>query len=247
MKQLILSITFIAISALTFGQCDATFDFGDELWGVAPDTITNLNDGQINSVYAQQVDVLVPENSEAFGIPFTIDVDSASLFQVSGLPDGLTFECNSPLTTPCTWLGGEQGCGVISGIPTEAGVFELDIQVRVFYTLVQAASIDVDVEGYRIEISDPLSDGLTESDTEFILYPNPARTDFEVRFNYDHSEEIRIVVYDIVGKETLSVKHYAQPGENKFNIPIEELREGTYLVRIEGLNQSTTKRLVVHN
>lgn len=246
MKQFLLSLSFLLTAAFSWAQCEPVFDFGDAEWGVAPDTVTNLNDGTINSVYSQQVDVLVPVDGEPFGSPIPIVVDSASLSQVAGLPAGLSFECNSPLATPCTFLGGSQGCGVISGIPTEAGVFDLVITVQVYYDLFgNPSSLPVLVEGYRIEISDPLSDGVEETATEFSLFPNPAQTSFELNFEHQHSEDVQITVFDIVGKEALSITRRAQPGNNEFTVPVEGLRQGTYIVRLEGMKLSATKRLVV--
>lgn len=246
MKHFLLSLSFLLTAAFSWAQCDPIFDFGDAEWGVAPDTVTNLNDGQINSVYFQQIDVLVPIDGEPFGSPIPIVVDSATLAQVNGLPAGLTFECNSPLATPCTFLGGSQGCGVISGIPTEAGVFDLDITVQVFYDLLgNAASLPVLVEGYRIEISDPLSDGLEERATEFKLFPNPAQTACEIRFDYNQTENVLITIYDIVGKQTYSEQQLAKQGNNTFQIPVQNLKEGTYIVRVDGSAWSSTKRLVV--
>jgi len=243
MKHLLLSLSFLFITIFSFGQCDPIYDFGEEVWGIAPDTVENLADGMINSFYTQQIDVLVPENGDPFDAPFEIQVDSASIVNIIGLPDGLSIECNSPLPTPCTYLGGEQGCGIISGIPTEAGVFELTVAVMVYSELI---NLPIFIENYEITISDPLSDGVENvNETEIILFPNPAQNSVEINFDYHQSEPVSIKVYDIVGKEALSLTANIQPGNNSFNLPIEELREGTYIVRLEGMNISTTKRLVV--
>ena len=59
MKKLILLSGFIAMAALTYGQCEPQTDFGDEPYAVAPDTIVNFASGTINSLYSQQIDVKV--------------------------------------------------------------------------------------------------------------------------------------------------------------------------------------------
>jgi len=243
MKQILLSLILLFTTAYAWSQCDPIFDFGDEVWGVAPDTITNLNDGEINSFYSQQIDVLVPENGDPFNAPFDVEVDSASIITVMGLPEGLSFDCNSPLTTPCTYLGGDQGCGIISGIPTEAGVFDLTISVMAYSQII---NLPIFVDGYSIVISDPLSDGVENAAVDFGLYPNPAQTSFELNFDYKSSEEVKITIFDIVGKEALTLTRRAQSGNNSFTVPVESLREGTYIVRLEGMNLSATKRLVVN-
>jgi len=243
MKQFLLFIAFLFAAAIASAQCEPIFDFGDEPWGVAPDTITNLNEGEINSFYTQQIDVLVPVNGDPFGAPFPVEVDSASIVNVIGLPEGLSFACNSPLTTPCTYLGGDQGCGIISGIPTEAGVFDLTISVMAYSQIV---NLPVFVEGYEIVISDPLSDGIQDRSSDFNLFPNPTSTSFDLSFDYKQTENILVTIYDIVGKEALSFSRLAQPGKNTFTVPVENLKEGTYIVRLDGMNLSATKRLVVN-
>lgn len=243
MKHILLSLSFLLTAFFSWSQCDPVFDFGDAEWGVEPDTIANLSSGEINSFYSQQIDVLVPVDGDPFGAPFEVQVDSASIITVSGLPEGLSFECNSPLTTPCTYLGGDQGCGIISGIPTEAGVFDLTISIMAYS---QILNLPVFVEGYSIEISDPLSDDFQSKSAELKLFPNPTSFSFDLSFEYQETENIRVTIFDIVGKEALSFSRLAQPGKNIFTVPVENLKEGTYIVRLDGKNLSATKRLVVN-
>lgn len=246
MKKTLLSAIALFMFLNSWSQCEPIFDFGDEEWGVAPDTIVNLAVGDINSFYAQQIDVKVPVNGDPFDVPFEVVVDSASLSQVIGLPDGLSFECNSPLTTPCTFLGGDEGCGVISGIPTEGGIFELDIVVIIHFTsILGPSSLPISQEGYRIQINDPLS--LTESETvnEFNLYPNPASTSFDMKFDASSSGIGSVTVMDIVGKKIFQEEYHVNQGFNSFEIAVNDFPEGTYLVRLDLPNASKTTRLVV--
>lgn len=67
-----------------------------------------------------------------FGNPTVATIDSMTIMKVNNLPDGLTFQLNKskPTYTPA-----EVGCAKISGTPTKAGTFKLNIIITIYYKL----------------------------------------------------------------------------------------------------------------
>ncbi len=240
MKQILLLIPFLVLSYSASAQCEPMFDFGDEDFGVAPDTVVNLAEADINSFYSQQIDVRVPAEAET---PLgNFPLDSASLAQVDGLPDGLTFECTNPLSTPCTFPGESDGCGVISGVPTEGGTFELNITAIVYSS---GLSLPIDFEGYRIIVNDPLGTDDVVDINDMTLYPNPANDVVTVSLNAQRSGSGHLRLFDMVGKEITSSNVNIPQGKFTFDVNTNDLPEGVYIYRLDAFGESTTRRLVV--
>lgn len=174
-------------------QCTPQGDFSNIEYGAIPDTIQNFQPALINSLYTQQIDVKVPSNGDFAGLSF-LTVDSAQLIQIINLPPGLSYECNSPLTSFCTFPGGSVGCGIISGIPTELGTFELEVMLLV-YTNLFPDPLPFVFEGYRIIVNTVISTPEVQSDFNYIrLKPNPAneQTVLSTYVNQQGKAELRI-------------------------------------------------------
>lgn len=243
MKKLLLLTIFLASAAYSQGQCTPETDFGDEPFGVAPDTIVNFVEGEINNLYFQQIDVKVPENGGFAGFP-TIPVDSARVLEIAGLPNGLTYECAGNAATPCTYIGGTIGCAIISGIPEEAGTFELTVTLQI-YTPVLNTPLPFD--GYRIVVDGPL--GLESNDNLSFkmdnVRPNPANTLATIFVDSKKSGFAEFRVFDLVGKEVHTAKTRLVQGKNKIEYATAQLPEGVYIYRLDAFGESMTSRLVV--
>ncbi|HMC01180.1 MAG TPA: T9SS type A sorting domain-containing protein, partial [Flavobacteriaceae bacterium] len=72
----------------------------------------------------------------------------------------------------------------------------------------------------------------------FSLYPNPASTSFQITKPVDN-----VSVYDITGK---LVKAFKGNFPARHELGVSELANGMYLVKIESLEGSTTKRLIIN-
>jgi hypothetical protein len=244
MKHFLLLNIFFLSALVAQSQCEPMTDFGDEEFGVAPDTIQNFVPGELSVLYVQQVDVKVPSDGGFADLPF-ITVDSVSLAGIFGLPDGLSYECASQTPAPCTFIGGTLGCAVISGVPEEEGVFDLQVILSVHTT--GLGSIDFPFEGYRIVIGDVLSnDDVTGS--AFALLPNtpnPANDFTSIQFSAPASGEAMMTVYDLVGKLVVQKQIRAVPGTNKIKLNTTDFHQGLYIVRLEAFGQSVSQRLVV--
>src|SRR5690606_35268280 len=89
-------------------------------------------DGMVGVAYSDTLHILVPTDASLIipGLPFTID--SVAMVQVSGLPPGITVNCNSQTGAPCTYLTAQVGCGLLEGMPLQAGTFDMEIEVLAY-------------------------------------------------------------------------------------------------------------------
>ena len=78
----------------------------------------------------------------------------------------------------------------------------------------------------------------------FVLYPNPNRGNFTIQFNTSSSDEITILVHDIMGRKILS-NTYPNTGPFSQNLQIENVQSGVYLVTVQEGEQRLVKRIVV--
>lgn len=243
MKQIILLIIGFSLAHFGFSQCEPMTDFGDEPFGVAPDTVINFVGGELNTIYGQQIDVKIPESVQELG--FDIMVDSATITGIVNLPPGLEIICNPTASSPCTYLGGTIGCGVIQGIPTQGGTYELTVNI-LFYTQFFGA-LPFEFEGYSIEIEGTVGIADSEKGGLNILpaRPNPANIKSEIRTESDEQGEASLSVYDMVGKEVSTTRVFITPGINSIKYDTSSLPEGVYIYRIDAFGQSATSRLVV--
>ncbi len=74
------------------------------------------------------------------------------------------------------------------------------------------------------------------SSTSFNVYPNPARNLLNITWNSNSDATARIVLTDATGRRVGSYELRAIPGANKFEIPVQQLSDGLYLLQ---LNQDT--------
>lgn len=77
------------------------------------------------------------------------------------------------------------------------------------------------------------------------IYPNPAEKHAFLDIDGDRFGEVKLAVFDLYGKK---IKSYRVPneGRRKVSLNVRDLKEGTYLIRIESQKQGAiSKRLVV--
>lgn len=249
MTKALLFLFFLSSGISAFAQCEPQTDFGDEPFGVSPDTIVNFAPAPLNVLYIQQIDVKVPENGAFLGaIGAALTVDSAGIQSISGLPTGLTYECTNPLTSPCTFPGGSQGCAVVSGIPTVEGVYELNVVLLVYgQSPFGAINLPFPVEGYRIVVGDPLSTDVAQS-FSFALkpnVPNPADQLTELHVSAPTTARADIKVYDLLGKLVKQEQVLLRSGANALPLNTSMLPTGVYVYRVDAFGESLSSRLLV--
>ena len=80
--------------------------------------------------------------------------------------------------------------------------------------------------------------------TNFSIYPNPNRGNFNVKFDSTSSNEISIVVNDIRGRNIFE-KQYSNTGLFDQNLQLNNVEAGVYLVTVKDGDQKIVKRIII--
>ena len=80
--------------------------------------------------------------------------------------------------------------------------------------------------------------------TNFSIYPNPNKGNFNVKFDSSSSNEISIAVHDIRGR-TIYEKQFPNTGLFSQNLQLDNVQSGVYLVTVKDGDQKIVKRIVV--
>ncbi|TGE27561.1 PQQ-dependent sugar dehydrogenase [Hymenobacter metallicola] len=83
------------------------------------------------------------------------------------------------------------------------------------------------------------------SSLPFELYPNPARTFVTLGLQLPEAQVVRVTVLDALGRQLLDAAHTATLGHSEWQLPLQDLAPGVYLVTVRSATGSTTQRLVV--
>jgi hypothetical protein len=139
----------------THAQCTADFDFGDVTLGVSPNPELGeqFEPGVVGQPYEDVLHILLPTYVLDIDptLPFspTTPLDSVALSTVTlvDLSDtlvtttldavGLQVTCNNngDSGNPCSFLGGNQYCAVLTGVPSVEGSYRVDISVVGYVTV----------------------------------------------------------------------------------------------------------------
>ena len=233
-----------------------------------------LPDGELNSSYTGQViDFTVPATTtvpgefveQAIGIAFpqaapvigllglgsqTFDfnVERATLLP-DGLPSGLSANCDA---TPCTYIEGASGFITISGTPTEAGTFTMDITVLAegeadissigggilsqfgipsSFALPTPVPSSLTEEGYTINVNS--TSGIAEFNESFNLrlFPNPTTDISSLLINTKRNGKMLIEVLNIQGVRIDSFSKQMTVGENLIKVDLSGYQAGIYLIK----------------
>lgn len=221
--------------------------YQDSLFGVWPDTVTNFAGGTVGVFYSQGMDLKVPANAGVIDPEYSaIVIDSISLTGITGLPPGLSVQCASQTPQPCTFLTSQLGCGVISGVPTSAGTYELTLNVIV-YGLSGFVTLPYSFSGYRIVVEGEV--GVLElgaaSHGEARNVPNPFSTRTNIEFTMETAGTANVRIFTLLGEEVWSRPVEGKAGLNKVAFESGDLGDGVYLYKVESMHGTFTGRMVL--
>lgn len=102
---------------------------------------------------------------------------------------------------------------------------------------------------YDIQILqlDNLSVDENEFSSSISLYPNPASNLINISFNATDASVEQIVIYDLSGRVMKNIAKNTLNNSSQIPVDIQDLANGTYLMKISSNNNTTTKKFMVKN
>ena len=164
-----LLLACLALGSVSFGQCDINYDFGDAGFGVSPDTQLGetFDNAEVGINYYDILHVLVPEFASDVDpiYPPTLPIDSLTVISITVQDTvtweeypleylGLNYVCNNngDSEDDCTFLGGEQYCASIEGVPTTSGVFQLNLHIEGHIFIWEYTAVPLTFSNFLINI-----------------------------------------------------------------------------------------------
>lgn len=213
--------------------------------GIYPDSATGLASGTVGISYNEVIQARVPVDTLFLGQ--TVLITSIDVDNVTGLPPGITYSCTP---ASCSFPGGSNGCMLLSGTPTTAGVYPLDVTLTANGTLlgfpVPPQTSVLTYYSITIDVNSGISMTTAPGYFDFsALQPNPANEFTDVIFATPLPTEVKVAIYNVIGKEVYSNLVSAKSGYNTLHIATASLTSGIYLVAVDNGSTVLTKKLIV--
>jgi hypothetical protein len=245
MKLRLLVILFLVsayIPGEVFAQC--TPDISITTPGIYPDSATGLPPGIAGQPYSEVIQARVLTDTTYNGFPAVIS--NITITGVTGLPPGLTYSCN-PAT--CVFPGGTNGCLLLSGTPSAAGIFSITVDLEINGSIfgVPVPPVAESLDYYVIEIGTVgLSDNLSNIKFELLQNtPNPASDYTDVSFTSPIGGDFTIKLFNMIGKEVYQQTIRGMAGLNTNRIQLDEYTPGVYMLSLENGSSVVTRRMIV--
>lgn len=234
-KGLLLLTATIFLSLNLSAQCTPDPQYTSS--GIYPDSATNFLPACVGVAYEQLITNVVPADTTIQIVPFlppqTVPIDSIVVESVTGLPPGLTFQCNNG---NCAFLGGTTGCATISGTPTTAGTYTVVFSLKAHSVVAQEFTLNY----YKIVVSDCVPVGVNDvTASKFKMFPNPAKEKLMIQ-GLDNKNIRNIELTDASGK---TIQNYLVNG-SQLEINTSSLNVGLYFVNIYDANRMETLKLI---
>lgn len=248
MKKILLIAILVCPAAFAANaQCTPNPLYADSTFGVWPDTITGFSPAMEGVWWTDTLDFKIPTDGGDIDPGFAgFTIDSIGLNGITNLPPGIEYYCNSNTPAPCTFLGGMQGCGLLEGIPTAAGTYEMTIEVTAYVFVGVVLPIPYVFTGYSITVG-PL--GVEENSGNISKVeqnvPNPFSKETKINVYLRDGANIELSVHDMVGKTLYQTVERGIPGKNELIFEANDLGQGIYLYTIESGGESVTRRMIV--
>ncbi|MEZ4756603.1 MAG: T9SS type A sorting domain-containing protein [Flavobacteriales bacterium] len=250
LRSFTLVLAVATATAVLAQPCTPDPLYADSVFGVWPDTTENFMPGTLGAAYYQDLNLIVPAAAGLVDPTFEgLIIDSVSFVGITGLPLGLSIACNSQTPAFCTYLTGQLGCGVVSGVPEETGTFPLVLNVLAHSQIFgNVFSVPYTFGGYRIVINDvntaveaPLASGMP--DVRVVPNPFTVRTTFE--FDLVRSGTVEVRVFDLLGAERWQRTIAGKAGLNRIPFDAQDLASGVYLYQLRSGKTVQTGRVIL--
>ena len=169
-------------------QCDIDFDFGDVEFGVSPDPAAGETflDGMLDEDYFDVLQILIPATAAGIdsAYPPTLAVDSVIVLEDAVINDttyagvvfldmatnelfhaneiGLEVVLNNNGDSPNgnTFLGGQQYCAAIQGIPNRSGHYMISIDIQAWATIFSPFNAPYTFTNFTLRVNCPVLAGV---------------------------------------------------------------------------------------
>lgn len=251
LRTLLSSIAVVGAVAAMAQPCTPDPLYADSLFGVWPDTTENFAPGIIGVPYQQVLNLKVPQDAGTIDPQFAgVVLDSVAFNGVDGLPPGLSIACASQTPATCSFITGQLGCGVIQGIPTQVGTFELTLNVTAYSTLgIFVLPIPYSFSGYRIVVSEDATSIVETATTglgQVRNVPNPFNSRTNIEFQLAKAGTVKVRVFNLVGEELWVTQVQGKAGMNRVPFESGSLQEGVYLYKVESGKENFTGRMALY-
>jgi hypothetical protein len=252
MKKLLLSFFALAsVAAVNAQNCTPDFQYTES--GVYPDSATNLAVAMVGVPYSQTITTVTPADTcmvILFPPCTTVPIDSVVIESVTGLPPGLSIVSMNENQLNFVFPGGSTSCMLVSGTPTQAGVYPIQVSGTSYatvFTLTQTQPFDVDY--YSITVL-PSTVGVEElSTTKFSVKqnsPNPFSNNSTIEYFVPTAGKVGVEVRNILGELVYAENTNAQQGINRHQLSASKFTNGVYFYQINYNNSIITKRFIVN-
>ena len=272
-KFLLLFAILLSFTHLVIAQCTPNSLFSSlGLPGVYPPELpisgvpmVGVSEGIVGSPYSQTLTLVVLEDTTmdiASFLPVTV-VSAMSLagistvmsldvnhvtFDVSGLPNGLSYTCDQ---SGCQYVSGVDGCILINGTPTQGGNFTVPVSMTINAQIPAItdpilgttifAGMAIDLPSFTAVEYDLFIDAGATAISEVVqnnsLYPNPTAN--EARLSLLSISDV--IVYNILGKEVFKANDF----KGELILSKNDLGKGMFYVMINSGSNSESIKLII--
>ncbi len=243
-KIIIAIICITGVNLKVIAQC--TPDPSITTTGVYP---LNLPNAKVGQAYNQVLQFYITKDTvvtvPVFG-EVNATIDSFTIFKIIGMPNGLSFNCN---TSTCTIAGGTNGCANVSGTPTQKGTYPLQIILKIRASALSVTQTIYDtMYNYTMTVESGVNIKNANSiqSSNYQIYPNPItnnQLNFEVWSN--DAANCAVQLFSMQGKEVFNQQFDLDFGLNKNKINTEQLAKGMYLVKVNHGNSQFEQKIII--
>lgn len=240
MKKIFTLIAFVSFYvAQSFGQCVPSQDDTTSLF--YPDITQGYPTLVAGQYFEDTVTINVPEDTTV--IFATMDIDSALITNITGLPAGIAYACHN---TSCSISGGGHGCLNVYGTPAQAGTYTATIYFELYTNGSSSPISNTESFDIVVDTTTGIAD-VRDGKQNILVYPNPSEDQVNVVFNLSNSDPAQVVIYNLMGAQVFATEKQVQAGLNKVVVNTQNLPAGRYIVVVNSQKeQQVAKLTVVH-
>lgn len=252
-------VLFSVLSFKSYTQSCTPYDYypGVAFWQY-PDTDDGFVAGQEGVSYNESLYFRTPDKASDVNpsLP-SIAINSVKIWQVNGLPSGLSYACNP---TNCTYTPNSLGCINVYGTPEKAGDYPLEVIFKIYP--LAGLSIDYPVSGYTVHIYPPNATNLDPTagfiqDEDRIdslfryqavnnLIVDDSKLDIYFGMDFDQTEVLFSMTNSlgqaIIRKNLIGYRNK----ENHIEVDVSDFPDGIYFITIYQRKRKISKKVVIH-